>query len=149
MLALYAFASITGIVIPFHIYCYLWFDDPSIILISYDVFHAFVIAQYILLVKCIQTILLYLSCSINLWSKHLKKIMKKDFRSFHPFSKDANLYMEDICIIECPWWWNGLMTPCIEKDMLDGIHLETIIDWFWSRDIRRNCFIWIISISCI
>lgn len=36
---------------------------------------------------------------------------------------------------------NGLTTLCIEKDMLDHINVDTIINDFASRNVRRNCFL--------
>jgi hypothetical protein len=36
---------------------------------------------------------------------------------------------------------NGLATLCIEKNMLDQIDVDTIIDDFASRNARRSCFL--------
>lgn len=36
---------------------------------------------------------------------------------------------------------NGLAALCIEKDMLDEIDVNTIIDDFASRNVRRSCFL--------
>ena len=36
---------------------------------------------------------------------------------------------------------NGLATLCIEKDMLDEIDVDTIIEDFASRNARRSCFL--------
>ena len=35
---------------------------------------------------------------------------------------------------------NGLATLCIEKRLLDEIDIDTIITYFASRTVRRNCF---------
>jgi hypothetical protein len=35
-------------------------------------------------------------------------------------------------------WLNGLATLCIEKRLLDEIDMDTIIDDFASRNVRRN-----------
>ena len=34
---------------------------------------------------------------------------------------------------------NGLATLCIEKKLLDEIDINTIINDFASRNVRRNC----------
>ena len=36
---------------------------------------------------------------------------------------------------------NGLAMLCIEKDTLDGIDLDAIIDDFASKNARRSCFV--------
>ena len=35
---------------------------------------------------------------------------------------------------------NGLATICIEKDLLDQINIDTVINDFASKNVRRKCF---------
>jgi hypothetical protein len=37
---------------------------------------------------------------------------------------------------------NGLAMCCIEKNVLDNIDLDTIINDFASRNVRRSIFLW-------